>query len=468
MNDSRKQIVLVGIFLSAFVLRAGLLVVRSEDLLIERDAYLSIARSLTDGHGYCTLGSTEPTAFRPPLFPIVIALLQNLVGLQVAVALVNLCAGTATVVLTWQLGRQLQLAHLAWLAAIFVAIDPLLLQYTTQPMTETLFTCLVLAMLVVATKTWPAGIVADPGNDNVTLGVVTTHRPSRSLMFAVGVLFGLCAVCRPTIWIFGGLMALIWGCRVLAEFWKQRDHLFGIVREQLPWPVLLGMLLVVAPWLIRNLVVMHSPIFTTTHGGYTLALGNNEVFYREVVDKPWGTVWNQDSLHEWQQSLERELDATVPRPTTESQRDRWMYQQAMRTIADHPAQFIAASWLRFRRFWNVAPLQPVNTSLRELWRRMCASVGLNQWADSADTFAATVVGALTGYYTVMLFLLVVGVSAILLNRRPGWTPLLVLILSFTLVHLFFWSNARMRAPIIPAIALIASAGVSTVAGRRKV
>ena len=42
------------------------------------------------------------------------------------------------------------------------------------------------------------------------------------------------------------------------------------------------------------------------------------------------------------------------------------------------------------------------------------------------------------------------------------------ILNFTAVHLFYWSNMRMRAPIIPLIALVAARFLGGWLDRRKV
>ena len=39
------------------------------------------------------------------------------------------------------------------------------------------------------------------------------------------------------------------------------------------------LVLVLSPWMIRNLLVFGEPVWTTTHGGYTLALANNPVYY---------------------------------------------------------------------------------------------------------------------------------------------------------------------------------------------
>jgi hypothetical protein len=38
-----------------------------------------------------------------------------------------------------------------------------------------------------------------------------------------------------------------------------------------------------------------------------------------------------------------------------------------------------------------------------------------------------------------------------------WWPLYALIVTVQLVHLFYWTNTRMRAPLVPAIALFTGA-----------
>jgi hypothetical protein len=52
------------------------------------------------------------------------------------------------------------------------------------------------------------------------------------------------------------------------------------------------------------------------------------------------------------------------------------------------------------------------------------------------------------------------------DRR--WVLPLCLILNFTLAHLVYWSNMRMRAPLVPLIGLVAAVGLSTWFNRRKV
>jgi hypothetical protein len=198
---------------------------------------------------------------------------------------------------------------------------------------------------------------------------------------------------------------------------------------------------VVAPWMIRNQLAIGRPTPATTHGGYTLLLGNNPVFYHEVVDQPWGTVWdtaeNDRTQATWLSGVEADLHEDLGgRANDEPNRDRWMYRRAFRNIADEPGLFLHACGLRFVRFWNVMPLGPARDSIPRM-----------------------VVGCVGLFYAVEILAFLVGTITLLRERQSSWCCLLLVITAFSLVHLFFWSNMRMRAPVIPAIALIATAGL---------
>src|SRR5205814_9425431 len=56
---------------------------------------------------------------------------------------------------------------------------------------------------------------------------------------------------------------------------------------------------VMSPWAIRNYRVFGKPVVTTTHGGYTLLLGNNSSFYewleRDETGLPWDAEGRRDN-----------------------------------------------------------------------------------------------------------------------------------------------------------------------------
>ena len=246
------------ILLLAVVLRGTAVALLFENLQVDRDAYLSIAQNLLEGNGFCST-LNQPTAFRPPLYPLLVAGCIDFGGF-VALGLVQIVLGTATVWLTWLLAGRCKFSRrAATVAATLVAIDPLLTQYTTQAMTETLSTFLV-TMLLVATL-W--------NGNGLAKSVV------------VGVLFGLAALCRPSIWAFGGIAGAVWG----VKNWRSllgRDGLSSQVsskRMKFGVACILAVAITVSPWIIRNASVFGRPILMTTHGGYTLLLGNNETFF---------------------------------------------------------------------------------------------------------------------------------------------------------------------------------------------
>ena len=464
MNRFRREKITVTMLLVlAFLLRAGVLWSQSGNLSSDRDAYLRIAQNLADGHGYASGKSAPATAYRPPFYPFFLAVILKCGGRNAAIGVLHLLLGTATVLLTYGMGRQLGLGRAAVVAAGLVAVDPLLLQYTTFPMTETLFTFLVTLLLAVVVAASPC-----PGSENhsVKLQAVgesnTELKPSGLYLrqALLGGLFGLCALCRPTIWIFGLLGCIWWACRLAwhrngsvttFEFLQVGDELpltppsqggevgSRAIRFLVPGVALLAVALTVSPWLVRNLVVFSQPILTTTHGGYTLLLGNNPVFYHEVVEQPWGTVWDdaprEQTQEVWYETVQSEMFEEIGADAGEPDRDRWMFRRALRNIGAQPVLFLWACWLRFRWFWNIVPLGP-----------------------ATDSISQAVIWGIGLFYGIVTAGVLLGLVRL---RRADWTrwlPIVLLLVAFSLVHLFFWSNARMRAPLVPAICLLAAHG----------
>lgn len=432
MTQTRRcYFALLLILFFAGLLRIALVYLQTDQLEQDRDAYIAIARNLASGHGYSSSASIQeteiqPTAFRPPLYPALLSVIYFFKAAPVGVGILQIILGVLTVWLTWKTGIQLQMKSAALLAAAIVATDPILLQYTSYAMTEVLaafFTSLLIYLLVTS-------LVADP---------VLHEKPALiPISFWTGIVWGLAILCRPTYLAFFGIWitvrfigSLFYRFRIFkpASFkkreWSQGSYLAA------------GIMLAVSPWLIRNLVVFHAPILSTTHGGYTLLLGNNPVFYNEVVQKPWGTVWAGESLNTWQQSLEQQISQEIPPIETEQERDRWMYQRAKQNIAAQPDLFVQACLLRFKRFWNISPLTSSTLT----------SVPMIGWGIAA-------------YYTTILIGGIGGILMVIWNKEQKWEPLIWLIFSFTVVHLFYWTNMRMRAPLVPAIALLSVYGWS--------
>jgi hypothetical protein len=101
---------------------------------------------------------------------------------------------------------------------------------------------------------------------------------------------------------------------------------------------------------VRNARLFGEPVWTTTHGGYTLALANNPTYYAEVLDGPAGAVWSGPNQALWQGRITRETAGL-----TEPQADRALRRAALTMLATRPGAFARAALARLGRFWGVAP-----------------------------------------------------------------------------------------------------------------
>ena len=365
------------------------IVLISEDRLNEDvDAYLAIGRAVWQTG---TFGAGGPTAFRPPLYPILIAPAAA-DSLWWARGLLNVLAGGATLGLTASLARLLGVA--AWAAAGLVAASPIAVWYCGYSMTEVLCGLLLLA----------SGLS------------VLRARDSTRWAAAAGVLLGLASLCRPT----GYVVAAGWAAWLLWRGERRRVAALCVAAA-----------VTVAPWAARNLVQFGRPILTTTHGGYTLLLGNNDAFYDAVLPRPWGAVWGAGQA-DWVRGLEAEMTGVEG----ELPRDAWMKRRAWRTIRERPGDFLRAALLRAGRFWNVVPQGPA--------------------ADRLPSFAYYGVGA---FYAACWAAAAVGAVRLWRTRPEAAVFLLVPLAAFTAVHLLYWANARMRVPVEPFAMTLAAAGL---------
>jgi len=124
----------------------------------------------------------------------------------------------------------------------------------------------------------------------------------------------------------------------------------------------------------------------------------------------------------------------------ELDRDRVAYRLARKAIAREPGMFVAACMARFVRLWGVLPLRVAYDE--SAGRRMA------RWL-VAGGYASELVLAGIGMWRMGRKMLAL-----------PWLWGLLLAGSFTAVHLFYWTDLRMRAPLVPFVALTTAAAVN--------
>ena len=197
----------------------------------------------------------------------------------------------------------------------------------------------------------------------------------------------------------------------------------------------LAVVVVIAPWAVRNYREFERPIITTTHGGYTLALANNPLFYRHLVEQRWFVPWDSEPLSDWIEGLHPSIFEE-----DEIRQDGLYRSEALDAIRAEPGMFCVASVYRLSRLWGICPLATeTNESLQHRARALRGRRVLR---------ARVCPGRLGGL-----------AGGPKLASRP-WLWGLLLVLSVTAVHTVYWTDMRMRAPLVSVIALAAGAGLS--------
>ncbi|MCC9600160.1 hypothetical protein LOC67_06280 [Stieleria sp. JC731] len=441
MSSHRPSRFLLLGLLICLVIRGGAILASKSAFVSDPDAYKAIASTISQHHVFgltSSEGIPRAIAFRPPLYSWLLSFItvqQNVLHWWLAAFHIGLAM--VTVALVFQLTRRFVLqsdpqqglkADLFSLAAgVLVVIDPILLRQSLDVMTETLAATLSTICIVA----WHR-LHSDQQNSK-----------TRTSAWAVvlGGTLALAYLCRPTFLVWSGLLVFA----LLVTKPLKKAFLSASIVAACVGLALVG-------WTMRNQVVTGHPVWATTHGGYTLLLGNNESFYdylsgSQAGERNVGGAWDAANfINAYQHRYEGDpLEATfwsrswpdppkMPQSVTEYDDDRLAYRSAVSTIKRRPKLFAWSSLIRVARLWSPFPHD----------------------IEGRSRFAVVGVGM---FYLVLATAVLVGILRhrhVLFEKRY-WA---IWLLAFTLtgVHSVYWSNMRMRAPIMPIAAMLAVVG----------
>ncbi|PQO46528.1 hypothetical protein [Blastopirellula marina] len=411
-----------AVLLVALLVRGGVGYIQWDDLRVDPDSYRKLARNVINLKSFTFGDTAEPTAFRPPLYPVLLAVTSpSRQVLPSEVFVLHLVVGLVTVGLTFVWARSMGLEGWRSLAAILVAVDPILLNQASQVMTESLAAGLTILTLVALSSL--ANTADEEGQKSLDTNI--TIRAAN-----VAGAIALAIYCRPTFLVWAALLPL--AIAVCFRSWKHRAI------SVLAYGLMLVFLLV--PWVARNQMVFGAPVLGTTHGGHTLLWGNNPSYY-EYLRSGTAPVWDNEPFHHaFNQRHPFERTSA-----SELARDREAFSEAIDAMQADPAMAAYSSLVKLGKFWRPWPHAiSEDESPRRTWMRYAVGI----------------------WYAAQFLLVIAGLIALgrkLLN--PGWIAALALMGSFSLVHTFFWSDMRMRSPLVPILAVLACAGVQWLSRR---
>jgi hypothetical protein len=404
---------LLFIFLLAFALRLAWIAYADPDpgdgRVDDSLFYDFAAQMLAAGKGYIHF-TGHPTAQWPPGYPLLLAAIYKLFGHSIIlVKLLNAFAGATACILIYAIGAKVFSRSVGFFAAVILAVFPSQIYYSTLVMTEALSPAL-FAVLILLVLTW----------------TIERENPSPLRLFLLGVLLGAAALMRAEIAVLLLAVLLVW--KLMIPSWREFARRAALL--------VMGMVLVITPWTIRNAISMHAFIPISSGVGHTLLAGhqkdpyNPQHFFPEV-------------------KYQREY-ADLPFPEQEIKVEREAMREGLEFMVSNPQyEFVllfeklyhlymsdsdALKWI------NIGPVMPSGER-----RVIIPDSATDKWSLLAN-----------GYYYPVMATAALGVLLWFSVRDKKRLLLVLFVVGWTLIHLAFIPDGRYHTSLIPIFCLWAA------------
>jgi len=392
------------IFFLALFLRGALIFIwhqtgHGHHISDDGTGYYDLAQNLITGNGFSSYG--KATTHRPPLYPFFIAFFMKLqapfpLGIQMGQAVL----GALSCVILFLLGEQVFDERVGLTASLIQSVDYASVREVVATMPEILFVFFLLASFY---------------------SLERGAREGRGRWFgAAGIFVGLSLLTRETLLLF--IPVIIFWMMRLDRPWKLRLGGVGVF--------LVALSLTLAPWIVRNSLVVGKPVLVTTRAGHTFYLANNP----RTTGGRTGGDW--DYLHDTSFPVG---DPNLP-PFESLEANRYLFSQGWNFIQTQPRSFLR---LMGRKIVN-------------MWRPYQADSPLVAKGATALTYLPVMILGLTGifltrkrwrelflFHSILLYIfsLHAVLIAIIRYRYPAM-PIFSLFAAFALV--WIWEKRRIR------------------------
>jgi hypothetical protein len=376
-----------------------------------------IARSVATGHGFANPfnGVSGPTAWLPPLYPLLMAAVFKLFGVYtraacLALLVVNSLFSAAVAPAVYEIAARCfdargiarraskHVAPVALWSAWLWAVYPAALQYAIHWVWEMSLTVCLFSWAIVVTLRLRG--VGEEKRGHQRFG----------LWFVLGLLWGLIALSNASLLLCLPAMVVWVAWPEVRRLRLSGRTIGGVVLTSLAFVVVL------APWVLRNERVMHA--FVPTRSNFGVELYNSSLLSNDGL--PWGTA-----MPLWEGAPEFQLYQRMG----EVRFARMRQEEAVANLRARPEMFARWTLGRFFFFWDGTPHPANGHAVQEYLRQLSYS-----------------------------FLSACGLLglALMLRRRVVGAGLFAL--AFALIPLVYYMvtvQPRFRHPIEPLIAILA-------------
>jgi 4-amino-4-deoxy-L-arabinose transferase-like glycosyltransferase len=374
--------------------------------------YRGAANHIAAGEGYLSPFTATPTAGWPPGYPYFLAAVFKAFGEgEHQTYWANIVLMLATVVVAYAIACVLFDRRTAIVAAALLALWPGQIYFTSLTLSEPLFTMLLAAAVLVL--------------------VVLARRREQSLPLVVlfGLLCSLAILTRGQGVVLLPLALLTW--LVAGHGWRRSLGWSGIA--------LAVAVMAIAPWTIRNIRVMDSPVILSTNYGINLWIGHHEGASGsgELYGKP----------------LPQPESSGLSVTEGEVEQSNIALREGLEYMLTHPRDELRLSVIKVRKLYE---------SDAEALDWNAAYHADQYFPHTADTFFRYVANA---YWFAALLLAGAGVWFLRHQCRSGVIALPLCVLLWTAAHMLFFAEPRFHYPVVFALALLAARAVVEAAGR---
>jgi 4-amino-4-deoxy-L-arabinose transferase-like glycosyltransferase len=376
------------------------------DLVDDAGFYDFFAVAIAEGRGYVRPEGV-PTAFWPVGYPATLAAVYSLLGHSLLAAkLLNVVLGAATAGLVYLLARRWFGVRQSALAGMVYAFFPGAIGFTSLTMSETLFTFLFIAALYVAAR--------------------ASEEEGHELLWAAA----FAVIAAAAAYVRGQALALPFfaAAWLLIAGWAwQRAVAFLAVS----FAVVVGLSI---PWMVRNTIAFGEPTFMSTNAGINLWLGHHP---------------GADGGFDYHQQLGFTAQFNhLPRVEQEPAWNREGFRQAVRYALTHP----------------LAELRLSAQKVAKLYMHDHDAIACNEQNGSSPIFSGPRRSRLSALFDAYYYAVAVATLAGLgigLRQRRAWVgPMASVFVLWTLVHVAFFAEPRLHAPLLPLFAICSTAAVA--------
>jgi hypothetical protein len=336
-------------------------------------AYAVLAGNLEGGSGFTTgPGATQPATNYSPGLPLFVAGLYAVSGgihpqfARVVLALI----GALSVLFAYLIGRRLTRplpnrpnsgevglggVAPALIGALVVAVYPALLEYQGMLMSEPLAATLLSGGVLAALWAWDGG---------------------QWRWLLPGALFGTLALTRPEYLAIAGLVALLVLAREARSDWRT-----ALARAAI---FLLGLIVIVAPWTVRNAVALDRFVPISTGGGQVLFAGtylpsdgDPEKVGAEVVAENPDLFQGKDTNRlRLEQILARLAADRYPGMETDQALSKLGKAQLWDDVSEEPGEYAGFVATKVWRIWSHGPRDVMREPVWEVLHWLLVALGL--------------------------------------------------------------------------------------------